>query len=419
MNMSVNTSIETQDPALWQDPKRYGWLLSPALPLIGTAIGVFAIPSTKTEKYSKLNTLLCFAGPILVHAIIPALDIIVGTDHSNPPDEAMKRLQEDPYYKRIAYAFVPLQYLTLGIIARKFAKSENAPLLAKLGMALSAGTINGIAINTAHELGHKKGKMDNWMAKLSLAPTSYGHFVVEHNYGHHKNVATPLDPASSRFGETFYQFLPRTVIGSFRSAIEIETARLARKGKSFWTKDNELLQSWGLSAALYAGLYKAFGAKVIPFIAIQAVYGFSLLEVVNYLEHYGLKRPQREDGSYSRTLPEHSWNSNHVITNLFLYQLQRHSDHHAHPTRDFQMLRHFDEAPQLPSGYASMITLAYFPKLWFKVMNPKVMKHYDGDTSLMNLYDKQERPVRELIGDISGAVASKTLGKIGSLLQKV
>jgi alkane 1-monooxygenase len=129
----------------------------------------------------------------------------------------------------------------------------------------------------------------------------------------------------------------------------------------------------------------AFGPALLPFLLIQAVYGFSLLEVVNYIEHYGLKRQKDEQGKYVRVQPEHSWNSNHIVTNIMLYHLQRHADHHANPARRYQALRHFDQAPQLPSGYATMIPLALIPPLWFYVMDKKVREHYQGDLSLANL----------------------------------
>jgi alkane 1-monooxygenase len=170
-----------------------------------------------------------------------------------------------------------------------------------------------------------------------------------------------------------------------RSAWHLEAERLARQGKGAWSVENENLQSWAMSVVLFGAMVVWLGWAVLPFLIIQAVYGFSLLEVVNYLEHYGLLRQKGADGRFVRCDPEHSWNSNHVVTNLFLYQLQRHSDHHANPTRHYQALRHFDHSPQLPSGYAGMIVLAYVPPLWFAVMNKRVLKHYKGDMSLINL----------------------------------
>ena len=260
------------------------------------------------------------------------------------------------------------------------------------------GVVGGIAINTAHELGHKRAELERWLSRVALAQTGYGHFFIEHNRGHHVRVATPEDPASSRLGESFWAFLPRTVAGSLRSAWGIECARLDRLGKSHWTLRNDILSAWAMTVGLFAVLAIAFGPVVLPYLLIQAVLGFSLLEVVNYLEHYGLLRQKKEDGRYERCLPEHSWNSNNVASNVLLYHLQRHSDHHANPTRRYQALRHVDEAPQLPTGYAGMIVLAWFPPLWRRVMDPRLVEHYDGDVSRANIQPRKRathpRPLR-------------------------
>lgn len=356
----------------WSDPKRFLWLLGPAVPLIGLAM-------LATYAQTRSVWALWFV-VILVHVIIPALDWLFGEDAANPPEAALAGLVQDRYYSWVLYAFVPLQ-LAATVGGAWLAATGDLPWHHLLGLAISVGMVNGVAINTAHELGHKKDKLDRWLARISLAPTFYGHFYVEHNRGHHKNVSTLADPASSRMGETFWAFWPRTVVGSLRSAWHLEAERLARSGQSVWSWSNENLQSWGMSVALWGGLLAVFGWVALPFLLIQAVYGFSLLEVVNYLEHYGLLRRSLPDGRVERCMPEHSWNSNHMVTNLFLYHLQRHSDHHANPTRHYQALRHFEESPQLPAGYAAMILLAYVPPLWFAVMDKRVIRHYQGDMS--------------------------------------
>jgi alkane 1-monooxygenase len=371
-------STSEQKGSKWKDPKRYKWLLSPALPIIGTAaLAGYALAPKKLRA-------LAWTGPALVYGIIPALDRMIGEDDSNPPDEAIKELENDPYYNVITKAFIPAQW-TMTILGCWLATRDNVPLMDRIGITASVGALNGIGINTGHELGHKHEKENRIAAMMALAPTFYTHFAVEHNFGHHKRVATPEDPASSRMGESFWKFLPRTVVGGIKSAIEIETARLKRKGKGFWSIDNELLQGWAITAGLVGVTTALCGPRAIPFMVAQGAYGASLLEVVNYIEHYGLMRQKDASGKYERTRPEHSWNSNHVVTNLVLYQLQRHSDHHANPTRSFQALRHFEQAPQLPGGYASMLVPAYFPKWWYSVMDPLVMKHYNGDVSKVNL----------------------------------
>ncbi|WP_151962945.1 alkane 1-monooxygenase [Acinetobacter oleivorans] len=384
MNINAETNLfqsNSESQKQWVDKKRYLWILSPALPMIG--VGAMMIYRIAPKKMRGL----AWIGPIAVHVIIPLLDRIIGDDKSNPPEQVIAQLEKDPYYTILVRSFIPMQYLAMFVGAYLYTR-KNTPFADKMGIAISVGMLNGIAITNAHETGHKSDKLNQMLSHLVLAPTAYGHFRVEHNYGHHKNVATPEDPASAQMGESFWRFLPRSVLGSLKSAIIIEKKRLARQNKGFWSIKNELLQGWAITTGLYGVMIAVFGRKVVPFLAIQAVYGFALLEVVNYIEHYGLLR-QKENGKYERTAPEHSWNSNKVMSNVFLYQLQRHSDHHAHPTRSFHTLRHFDGTPQLPSGYAEMIMAAYIPPLWFKIMDKKLLDHYEGDWDKINILPTQ------------------------------
>jgi alkane 1-monooxygenase len=186
-------------------------------------------------------------------------------------------------------------------------------------------------------------------------------------------------------GESFWAFLPRTVLGSLQSAWRIERERLARQSKSVWHVSNDNLQAWALTVLLFGSLAAWLGWPVLVFLVLQGLYAASMLEVVNYVEHYGLLRQKDTAGRYVRCEPEHSWNSNHLVGNLLLYQLQRHSDHHAHPSRRYQSLRHFANAPQLPAGYATMISVAYCPPLWFAWMDRRVMAHYGGNLNLVNV----------------------------------
>lgn len=363
-------------PESWTDAKRYLWLLS-IVTLLVPVLSAALVWATGIGAF-------WWFGVLFVFGVIPLADILIGEDQNNPPESVVPDLEKDRYYRRTVYAAVISQYVGL-FLSVYLAATLDLAWWEYLGLAMSAGVASGIAINTAHELGHKTDAFERLLAKVALAPSWYGHFFVEHNRGHHVRVATPEDPASSRFGETFWEFLPRTVIGSVKSAWHIEKERLARRGLPVWHWQNENLQGWAISVLLWGGLLATFGMIVLPFLLIQGIYGFSLLEVVNYLEHYGLCRQKNAEGRYERCQPHHSWNSNRIVTNLFLYQLQRHSDHHAYPTRSFQSLRHFDTSPQLPSGYASMIMLAYFPPLWFKVMNPRVVAHHGGNMRGANI----------------------------------
>ena len=370
-----NADAESLD-GVWRDPKRYAWLLGlivPTLPFLSwglvhaTGLGVF-----------------WFYGPVLIFGIFPLLDLAIGTDARNPPDSVIKWLEQDRYYRWCTYLYLPIQYAGL-IFACWLWSSGKLSTFDSVGLALTVAMVSGVAINTAHELGHKRASIERWLSKVALAQSGYGHFFIEHNRGHHVRVATPEDPASARLGESFYAFLPRTVIGSLRSAWELEQVRLRRVGASMLSPRNDILSAWAMSVVLYGALIAGFGLVVAPYLLIQAVIGFSLLEVVNYLEHYGLLRQKRDDGRYERTCPEHSWNSNSTASNVLLYHLQRHSDHHANPIRRYQALRHVDDAPQLPTGYAGMIVLAIVPPIWRRVMDHRVLEHYDGQLELTNL----------------------------------
>ena len=370
--------------APWRDPKRYAWLLGlliPTLPFLAwglvqiTGLGVF-----------------WFYGPVLVFAIFPLLDLLIGMDAANPPDSVIKWLEQDRYYRWCTYLFIPIQYAGL-IFACWLWSSGTLSTVDDIGLMLTVAMVSGIAINTAHELGHKRDSLERWLSRVALAQSGYGHFFIEHNRGHHVRVATPEDPASARLGESFYSFLPRTVTGSVRSAWGLERVRLARMGRGVWSVRNDILGAWAMTIVLFAALTIAFGVVVLPYLLLQAVIGFSLLEVVNYLEHYGLLRQHREDGRYERTSPQHSWNSNNVASNVLLYHLQRHSDHHANPVRRYQALRHVDEAPQLPTGYSGMIVLAAFPPLWRRVMDPRLLAHYGGDAARANIAPRRRAAV--------------------------
>ncbi|MGH8529746.1 MAG: fatty acid desaturase [Nevskiales bacterium] len=387
---NASLASEPVSTSPWVDGKRFLWLLSPFVPVIGLIVlGLYQWSDTG---------LLLWGVFILLYGIIPLLDWLVGVDRTNPPESAVAHLENDLYYRAIVYAYLPAQF-AVTVWAAWIAVNGGLAAWELVGLIFSVGAVNGIAINTAHELGHKKGAFERFLGKLTLAPVAYGHFYVEHNKGHHKNVATPDDPASSKMGETFWAFLPRTMIGSAKSAWNIEQERLARNGKSVWSLDNDNLQAWAMTVVLFGGLAAWLGVGALPFLLAQAFFGASLLEVINYIEHYGLVRQKEPSGRWERCTPAHSWNSNHIVTNLFLYQLQRHSDHHANPTRRFQALRHFDDSPQLPSGYASMLIPAYIPWLWFRQMDPLVAKHYQGDLSKANLYPpKREQLLARWMG---------------------
>ncbi|WP_148616459.1 fatty acid desaturase [Nocardioides rubriscoriae] len=380
-----NSTVPAGSSETWKDSKRYLWLIGLVVPSLAFAAGgLWALTGWGVWFW---------IGPIVVLGVVPAIDLFAGLDRSNPPEDAIEALEKDKYYRWITYLFLPIQYV--GFVAAFYVIAQGAPfglgelsLVDKIGLAVTIGTIGGIGINTAHELGHKREANERWLSKIALAQSFYGHFYIEHNRGHHVRVATPEDPASSRLGETFYAFWPRTVAGSLKSAWHLEKKRYARKQTHPFHLGNDVLNAWLMSAVLFGGLVAWLGVEILPFLVIQAVIGFSLLEVVNFMEHYGMLRQKVGSGTkqrYERVDPSHSWNSNNIATNVLLYHLQRHSDHHANPTRRYQTLRDFEESPVLPTGYAGMIVLALVPPLFRKAMDQRVVDHFGGDVTLANV----------------------------------
>ncbi|WP_370248958.1 fatty acid desaturase [Nocardioides sp.] len=371
--------LPTAAPPAWRDRKRYLWLLGlivPVLPLSCTALH----HATGQEFWLWMT-------PVVFLGLIPLIDLVAGFDHSNPPEELVEYLENDRYYRWITYLYLPVQYVGF-VAALWYLTDSDLSGGGKVGLALSIGIVGGVAINTAHELGHKRDDVERWASKVALAQTFYGHFYIEHNRGHHVRVATPEDPASARIGESFYRFWPRTVRGSLVSAWNAEAKRYARRGQHPVRLGNDVLNAWLMSVVLWGALVAWLGIGVLPYLLLQAVMGFTLLEIVNYMEHYGLLRQRVGTGErqrYERVTPAHSWNSNNVATNVLLYHLQRHSDHHANPTRRYQALRDFAEAPVLPTGYTGMISLALVPPLFRRIMDPRVVAHYGGDLRLANV----------------------------------
>jgi alkane 1-monooxygenase len=363
----------------WKDKKRHLWILGlviPVMPLVGLGL----------QQQAGWSGWLWLT-PVMFFGVIPALDLIGGYDDTNPLDEVIEALENDRYYRWVTYLYLPVQYAGF-VLAMYFLATADLTVVDKIGLAISIGTVAGVAINTAHELGHKKESHERWFSKIALAQSFYGHFFIEHNRGHHVRVATPDDPASSRLGESVYRFWPRTVLGSLRSSWHLEKKRYARKHQHPFRLGNDVLNAWLMSVVLWGALVVWLGIGILPFLLLQAVVGFSLLEVVNYMEHYGMLRQKvGAEGRqrYERVTPAHSWNSNNIATNVLLYHLQRHSDHHANPTRRYQTLRDFKEAPVLPTGYTGMIVVALFPPLFRRIMDKRVVAHYDGDLTLANV----------------------------------
>ncbi|WP_338893017.1 alkane 1-monooxygenase [Rhodococcus sovatensis] len=342
-----------------------------------------------------------WSGVMVFFMVIPLIDLLAGEDGDNPSDADVEEMQEDRFYRWCTYLFLPVQFVTLLVACWMWAFG-GLTVVDKIGLAVTIGLVAGTGINAAHELGHRIEEHERWLAKIALTQTMYGHFFVEHNRGHHVRVATPDDPASARIGENLWMFLPRSVFGGLRSAWGLEIQRLDRRGVRWWSIRNNLLHAWAMSALLFGSLALVFGPAILPYLVLQAIVGVLLLETVNYIEHYGLLREKNERGRFVKCSPRHSWNSDRLCTNIFLYHLQRHSDHHANPGKRYQTLRSCDEAPQLPAGYASMVLVAAVPLLWRRVMDHRVLAHYDGDISRANILPRRRRHVLAKYGPAHG-----------------
>ena len=243
---AVATDGQTQ---IWRDPKKLLWLAGLLVPLFPFGAAWLALELGWRVAW--------WMGPIWILVVVPVADLVLGTDVANPPEWAEKQLEDDRYYRWCTYLFLPMQLVALGFSCWLVTQRPDLAWVDWLGFALTVGAVGGVGINTSHELGHKKPKHERWLAKLALAQVAYGHFFVEHNRGHHTRVATPEDPASSRMGESFWAFLPRTVVGSVQSAWGLERSRLSRHGKSIWSTDNDVLHAWAMTVVLYAALVVA------------------------------------------------------------------------------------------------------------------------------------------------------------------
>ena len=358
-----------------QKPKKYLWILSTLLPFVGMS-GIVLY------QYSQ-QPLMLFVPLIFIYAVIPLLDLLFSIDESNPNEAQVIVLEKSTFYNWILYLLLPVHFFVFFYILN-FMVSQPLQLWMQAVLLLTLGVFGGLAVNLGHELGHKKDRKSKNLAKLALASGAYGHFNIEHNAGHHRQVATPEDTASARMGESIYRFALREIPGGLKRAWRIETQRLAKKGLSWHSTDNQILQSNLMTLALYTGVTLALGWMALLIVLIHVPLVWWQLTSANYIEHYGLLRQKNVEGIYERCEPWHSWNSNHLISNLVLFHLQRHSDHHANPSRHYQSLRHFEQAPQLPTGYMGMFLLAYIPPLWYKVMDKKVLQLYHGDVKLAN-----------------------------------
>ncbi len=328
------------------------------------AVVIFSISSSGIWTYTAL---------ILLFGILPFLELFTKGSIENLNQEEEDASLKNIIYDVILYSLVPLQYFIVVYFLYNIS-DDNLTIGSKIGMTIALGLSCGIlGINAAHELGHRSTRYEQLMSKMLLLTSMYMHFFIEHNRGHHKNVSTDDDPASAKYGEVIYAFYVRTIIGSWLSAWHLEKDRLKKSNHNVWSLHNDMLIFQIIQITFLVVIFLLFGLSVLLWYVAAASIGFMLLETVNYIEHYGLRR-KKNGNRYERTMPIHSWNSNHPMGRLVLLELSRHSDHHYLASRKYQVLRHFDESPQMPTGYPGMMVLAMLPPLWFRVMHKEIEK---------------------------------------------
>ncbi len=311
--------------------------------------------------------------PLWGWVVMSLLDRLAGLNEDNlDPDTGEAALF---WHRLVTLIWLPIQLaLQFGALwaacrGGDLAGWERVALMATVGVV--SGTVG---INYAHELIHQRNRLEQRLGEALLISVFYGHFRTEHLHVHHRHVGTPRDPVTARYNEAFYRFFPRVLVGCLRSAWNEEAARATRRGRPVWHRSNPFWRYVGGAAGFLALAWLIGGAAGAGLWLLQAFVAVWQLEVVNYVEHYGLTRKHLGDGRYEPVRPRHSWNAAHRMTNFLLINLQRHSDHHARPDRRFPLLQNCraDEAPQLPYGYPLMTAIALNPLLWRRMMNPRV-----------------------------------------------
>jgi alkane 1-monooxygenase len=361
----------------YRDRKRLLWALPILVTLIAAAGPAAHLMGATSQGWFFLAAATLYLGTVLV-------DTVIGEDLSNPPESEVPRLEAQGYYRWVIYgAMIAMWGVTLFDL--HYIATHDLPWYSELITIITCGTLLGAAgLAMSHELGHKKEWLPRKVALFQAALVGYGHFNVEHNRGHHRHVATPDDPASSQMGESIYRFVLREYPGAFLRGWDSEAERLGRLGKSPWSLNNEILQGALITLLVYGTIVATLGTKLIPAIIVIMMWGSFQLTSANYIEHYGLLRLKLPNGRYEHCKPHHSWNSNLIASNIITYHLQRHSDHHANPTRSYQSLRNFEDLPTLPTGYLGMFLAAYVPPIWFAIMDKRVIAATGGDVDRIN-----------------------------------
>jgi alkane 1-monooxygenase len=310
--------------------------------------------------------------PFYAFVLIPILELLLPHDQSNYEGEERVEKEKSKLFDWMLYLNIPIifglvTYLLLDIT------SNNYQLYELVGLVLSLGIVLGTnGINVAHELGHRQKTNERQLGKLLLLPSFYMHFYIEHNFGHHAQAATSEDPATAAYNQTLYSFWFTSVFRQYFSAWKLQSKLLESEARGFFSIKNDMLWYTLFQTVYLATILYFFGVLGLIFAVCSGIVGFLMLETVNYIEHYGLLRKKLASGRYERVREVHSWNSNHVIGRIVLYELTRHSDHHYKSSKKYQVLDYYDISPQMPFGYPTSMVLSFLPPLWFKVMNSRI-----------------------------------------------
>lgn len=318
--------------------------------------------------------ILTFITPIYTFIFIPALEAMLKEKDSktNYNEKQIENKLTNKIFDYLLYGNIPMVFILL--VSGLYILSNNSLMTYEIiGISLSLGILLATnAINVAHELGHRKPILDRTLSKILLIPCLYMHFYLEHNFGHHKNVATPKDPATSKYNQTVYSFWITSVFNQYINAWKIQKDILSRSNKGFFSFQNDMIWYHIIQLAYLSIISSFFGLNGLIYAIIIGIISFLFLETINYIEHYGLVRKKLPTGRYERVQTHHSWNSNHIIGRIVLYELTRHSDHHYKSSKKYQILENKESSPQLPYGYPTSILLSLFPPLWFKIINPRL-----------------------------------------------
>ncbi len=314
----------------------------------------------------------CYLTPFYAFVMIPVLEILLPHDTSNHEGEVRVDKSKSKLFDWMLYLNIPVVFGLLGY--GLWDVSAHTPETAELiGLIFSLGIVLGTnGINVAHELGHRQTTFERHLGKLLLLPSHYMHFYIEHNFGHHANAATKEDPATAQYNQTVYSFWFTSVFRQYISAWKLQFKLLKAEKLGFYSIKNDMLWYSIFQAIYLATVYIAFGPMGLLFAFFTGIVGFLMLETVNYIEHYGLSRSKTASGRYERVREVHSWNSNHVMGRIVLYELTRHSDHHHKSSKKYQLLDYHDISPQMPYGYPTSMVLSLLPPLWFRLMNPRI-----------------------------------------------